>query len=167
MLFQSVNISKWHQYGHINCCIDFFSTTRENPSTTTVLCTIFEIKRPGCMWLDSSSSPSCVQVLCVPPVSSPSWVWVCCSWGDSAWQPVSFTGADTTSSSVQGSSSYQQVSHHCVFPCLWNRVSPFQRGRQLLVLLLCAGPYLHQRFSLFKKYTCFANCAEVTVFSWV
>lgn len=79
------------------------------------------------MWFSSSSaSPSCVQVLCVPPVSSPSWVWVCCSWGGSAWQPVSFTGADTMSSSVQGSSLYLQVSHHCVFPCLWKWVSPLQ-----------------------------------------
>lgn len=59
-----------------------------------------------------------VQVLCVPPVFSPSWVWVCCSWVGSAWLPVSFTEADTTSSSAQESSSSQQVSHHCECLCV-------------------------------------------------
>lgn len=57
----------------------------------------------------------CVKVLCAPPASSPSWAWACSSWEGCASPPVSFTGADTTSSWAQAFSSSPQVSVRAAF----------------------------------------------------
>lgn len=52
---------------------------------------------------------ACVQVLYEPPVSSPSWVWSCSSWGGCASPQASSTSHGITSSSAPASSSSLQV----------------------------------------------------------
>lgn len=91
---------------HLNDSIPEWVPTADALFAVAPLCRV--LTRPPCFCL-------CVKVLCAPPASSPSWAWACSSWEGCASPPVSFTGADTTSSWAQAFSSSPQVSVRAAF----------------------------------------------------